>query len=319
MGVSITCAAVFIIAWPASAYDSLRFGSIEQLRTPTDARERMTHFEISEGRAIFSLRETPTGSLEPKVRTVNFRRETKLLTGEAARLIQRVTASGLLDLPESAEHRGNDSIWTIFGTMKGRPVELSWRRPPRSGLRKRVDEAAQRIIHELGFAELRGPANAQVNRSKHVAFQITPLEPENPSYPISVAESEGDLIPARNVTMRDLIRHSSKFDGKRVSVIGFYHGEFEGSELRARERSTPPENVWCDQVSAFAAPGVDFEQDRWARVEGTFFRGPAGHFGLWPGEIVRVTRFDIQLPSVPVAALPGRKNTRGRPVAGGEF
>jgi hypothetical protein len=161
---------------------------------------------------------------------------------------------------------------------------------------QQIDDVIKSIVHEFGLDQINGPAYATIVR-KAGTISIEPSDLQDRTNPPAVSESEGDLISARQTTLQELISHADKFDGKRVSVVGFYHGEFEGNELRAAEKSDYKKNVWCGSVSTFAPKAVAFGQDRWARVEGTFLRGPAGHFGMWLGEITRVTRFDVQTPS----------------------
>ena len=60
-----------------------------------------------------------------------------------------------------------------------------------------------------------------------------------------------------------------------------------------KEKGTEKESVYVTEISTFAPKSVRFSQDQWARVDGTFLKGPAGHFGMWPGELVRVTGFDV--------------------------
>jgi len=256
------------------ATDDVRFSTIEQVRTKTDVRQRMIDFEISSSRrsVSYEVRETPKGSLEPKVKAIDSRRDVELKEADVNSLLNRLVAAGLFKLPLSTEHRGEGSIWTLFGSLNGHKFELSYRRPPRSGVRKKVDDAVTAIVRELGLDQIRGSA---------------------------ITESEGDLVPPRQTTFDRLISHADEFHGKRVSIVGFYHSEFEGCELRAEEKSDFGKNVWCDEISAFAPRGVGFCQDCWARVEGTFFKGPAGHLGLWAGELTRVTRFAVQTtPSI---------------------
>jgi hypothetical protein len=299
-------ASLFGLTWfwltlPTIARDSdnLRFSSIEQLRTKTDARERDVQFELSRGnetykdRLDYQLRETPRGSIESTVKAIDFRREVELSQAELYALFDRLIAAGIYQLPKSAEHRGNDSLWGLWGFLKGHKFELSYRQPPASGVRKKVDDTVTAIIREFGLNKIGGPSNAAIVRKNGVARLQSPEIGTGRNRP-AVTETEGDLIPARPMTLRSLITHAAAFDGRRVSVVGFYHDEFEGSEIRSSERSDYSGNLWCSDMSAFAAPGTSFCQDCWVRMDGVFLKGPGGHFGLWPGELARVTRVEIQ-------------------------
>jgi hypothetical protein len=297
---------LFVLIWfgptlptIARASDNLRFSSIEQVRTKRDARQRDVDIEISRGNQtykdcfVYQLRETPQGSLESTVKAIDFRREVELSQAELYALFDRLIAAGIYQLPKSAEHRGNDSIWGLWGFLKGHKFELSYRQSPASGVRKKVDDTVTAIIREFGLNKIGGPSNAAIVRKNGVSHLQSPEIGTGRSRP-AVTETEGDLIPARPITLPSLIAHAAAFDGKRVSVVGFYHDEFEGSEIRSSERSDYSGNLWCSDISAFAAPGTSFCQDCWLRMDGVFLKGPGGHFGLWPGELTRVTRVEIQ-------------------------
>jgi hypothetical protein len=110
-------AAVYLLPQIAHAFEELRFDTIEHVRTRTDARERMVNLNIYRSRPSvqYELRETPTGSLELTVRSVEFNRDTELTAAEADSIFERLIAAGLFKLPKSSEHRGMGDIWSIFG------------------------------------------------------------------------------------------------------------------------------------------------------------------------------------------------------------
>jgi hypothetical protein len=291
----------------AIAGDNLRYGSIEQVRTRTDARERYVDFEISRGNAArkhllsYELLETPKGSKEATVKAIDFHREVEPVETQVDALFDRLIAAGIFQLPISAEHRDEGNIWTLFGSLKGHEFQLSYRQPPRNGVRKKVDDAVMTIIREFGLDDIAGPSYATIVRENGISRLQLPERSDAPNPP-AVTESEGDLVPARPTTLRWLISHPADFDRKRVSVVGFYHDEFEGSEVRSGEKTDFSENLWSDTISAFAPKRTSFCQDCWVRLDGVFLKGPGGHLGLWPGELTRVTRVEIQKrPSVATA------------------
>ena len=279
----------------SQAFDELRFFSFEHVKTRNDARDRMVRFEISRSSPLlhYELRETPTGSLAPAVKSIEFQRELELIDAEADSIFKRLVTAGLFSLPESAEHRGEGNIWSLSGSLKDHKFELSYRRPPLNGARKQVNDTVKNIVREFGLDKVSGPAYARIIRHGGTSI-LQPDKFPDRTNPPAISESEGDLIRPRQTTLHELIRHAQEFDGKRVSVVGFYHWEFEGAELRAQEKSDEKQNLWCDSVSSLASSKVALQSDRWARVDGTFLKGPAGHFGMWPGELTRVTRFEIQ-------------------------
>ena len=148
--------AVALLGLTVSAFagdsDNLRYGWIEQIRTKTDARERSVDFEISRGNAtykdrlVYDFRETPRGSIEPKVKAIAFHREIDFTKTELDALFDRLTAAGIFQLPQSAENRGEGNIWGLWGSLKGRKFQLSYREAPRSGVRRKVDDAVKTII-----------------------------------------------------------------------------------------------------------------------------------------------------------------------------
>jgi hypothetical protein len=289
----------------AYAYDELAFDTIERVRTDVDDRERMVtvNFYFSPSNRVgYELRETPYGSLSAKVKSIELQREIDITPEEELMFADRLVAAGLFSLPKSGEHR-IENIWSIFGSLRGHTFELSYRQAPKSGVRKRVEDTAQAIAHELGLDRIEGPMFARIVREGGTQRLQGSSDDPRTKMP-AVSETEGDRIAARLVSLRELIAHPNDYDGKRVSVVGFYHSEFEGSELRSEEKSDYAENVWCETISSFALKGTAFEQDCWARIDGTFLKGPAGHFGMWPGEITRVTRFEIQKQPIETLNTP---------------
>ena len=121
----------------------------------------------------------------------------------------------------------------------------------------------------------------------------------------AVWTSEGDTVPPRPVTLAELIAHPELYDGKRVSVTGYFHWEFEGSTFcvtpgDVAKYSSATQSyaacLWQGEASTFADPAALIgHNDDWERVDGVFVKGPGGHMGLWPGEIVRLTRAETTL------------------------
>lgn len=103
---------------------------------------------------------------------------------------------------------------------------------------------------------------------------------------------QGDLVEAVPVKFAELLENPKKFDGKRIRITGFYHGEFEGSSFAssAKDISIYDRALWLAEDSSFADPKkIPRPNDSTLTVDGTFELGPGGHMGLWMGELVRVT------------------------------
>ncbi len=99
--------------------------------------------------------------------------------------------------------------------------------------------------------------------------------------------TEGDHIEPIETTIQELIANVDHYHGKRVRVSGRFIDGFENQTFKDSEGN----RLWMGMVSTFAEPNTR-RIEGWATVEGVFIKGPSGHFGLWPGEIKRITKFD---------------------------
>ncbi|MDP0491424.1 MAG: hypothetical protein Q7Q71_10275 [Verrucomicrobiota bacterium JB023] len=103
---------------------------------------------------------------------------------------------------------------------------------------------------------------------------------------------EGETVPPKALDFATLLKSPKDFDGKRIRLTGFYHGEFEGSSFAATKAEVRDykKALWLGGMSSFADPKrISGQYDIVLTVEGTFELGPGGHMGLWMGELVRVT------------------------------
>jgi len=103
------------------------------------------------------------------------------------------------------------------------------------------------------------------------------------------------------LSIDQLLAHPSKFDGRAVVVIAYANIEFEGDEL-CDVPSIPRQRciwlTWTDgpYETEQDLARYDAAEEKWRAfhgkrvlVRGTFNRGPSGHFGMYPGEINRIT------------------------------
>ena len=105
--------------------------------------------------------------------------------------------------------------------------------------------------------------------------------------------TEGDVTPAQKTTLTQVLHNPEAFNGKRVSLVGYYHGEFEDSNFGIKADSDYHQSVWFGSPSSFADKAdLHLSNNSWLRVEGIFVKGPGGHMGMWPGEIERITKVD---------------------------
>jgi hypothetical protein len=125
------------------------------------------------------------------------------------------------------------------------------------------------------------------------------------------ADAHADDEPL-SVSIIQLIATPERYEGKRVSVEGIAHFEFEESALYLHREDADCMNssngVWLD------APARPDLNDTFVVVVGRFTACSHGHLGAWPGEIQDVrhlekagTRRDYQrVPKPP--RLPDRKD-----------
>jgi len=103
---------------------------------------------------------------------------------------------------------------------------------------------------------------------------------------------EGDIVEPREIDFATLLKNPEAYDGKRIRLTGYYHGEFEGSSFAATkgEIRNYDRALWRGGPSSFADPkSISRRNDLLLTIDGTFELGPGGHMGLWRGEIERVT------------------------------
>jgi len=117
---------------------------------------------------------------------------------------------------------------------------------------------------------------------------------------VAVYTIEGDFEPTRNVTIQQLLKSPATYDGKRVRVTGYYHSEYEESNFSEHKGDDIKQSLSLNGRSVFANDAdINWIDDGHATVEGTFVNRPGGHWGAWPGEIQRLTKFISLDPPAP--------------------
>jgi len=282
---------------PSAAH--IEYHVTEYVRTPKDHRIHTTTISLgTTGNAGYRYTEQVLGAITSQVRSVNYAtvHHQRIATAtEQANLVRALLKAKVFDLvSDPKEVQSSDYFGSLNIQISGRKSQVFFYRPPRSHQRKALHQIMRRFAKQLGINKR--PANATT---------IT----------------EGDQQPARKVSLADVIAHPNRYHGKRISVVGFYHGEEESSTLSVDEatpralalktkewrssgggqagfacvaplyKSLYKSSVWRSESSTFAnKAAISHKNDAWVHVEGVFLRGPAGHLGLWPGQIVRVTR-----------------------------
>jgi len=251
-------------------------------RTANEHREVSTSIFLSADDYVgFRYWERVSGSTAETVKTLKFSNEyqRKATEEEQSRLIQALLDGGVFDLigEDKNESDGNYSYLNV--RIPGREARVFFRSLPATGKRKIIHDILFQFAHEMSIDQPNDPAKA-------------------------TTISEGDTLPPRDTTIVDLLANPEKFHGKRVSVVGFYHGEFEASGLGVDERSDFKRILWRGEPSPFANRFAIFGKNNvWVRIDGVFLKGPAGHMDLAPGEIIRLTQVRPVLPPMDWAGI----------------
>jgi len=278
------------LATPASAqtHPYVSYDFFETRRTSTDVREYTTQFGLLANDSVsFRYVEDVRGCIDPLVRSVEFSNlRENVTTEDQADLVDSLLAAKVFDLvsdPEGDPHGEFDS--TLAFRIGSRDERRTFWSRPISPERKAIHE----II--LAFAKRMGVD-----------------QPEKPES--SVTESEGDLQPVRDVSLAEVLAFPEKYQGQRISVVGYYRNEFEGQSFSIGPSgydSVLESSLWRSELSSFAkAADIDDREEGWLRIDGVFLRGPAGHMGAYRGEIVRLTRVQPAPPHVPSPDEPRR-------------
>lgn len=112
-------------------------------------------------------------------------------------------------------------------------------------------------------------------------------------FPACAEQAENGDCTLFEVSIVQLLARPELFAGKRVRVIGFVNLEFEGNALYLSrelfEHGGSRDAIWVDVEGLPSA--MKFRRG-YALVEGTFSAGPSGHFGMFSGQIAKITRFE---------------------------
>lgn len=112
------------------------------------------------------------------------------------------------------------------------------------------------------------------------------------SHSLITSRSEGDTVPARNVSLKELLNNPDKWDGQRVRVVAWCAFEFEEHAMYlSRFRRSGKEGVWIGGPSSIAPSSNEPEKFKgWREIEGVYRKSKRGHLGSYSGTIDRVTR-----------------------------
>ena len=106
---------------------------------------------------------------------------------------------------------------------------------------------------------------------------------------------------SQSLSIDQLLAHPSKFDGRAVVVVAYANIEFEGDELCDVPSAGREGCIWLTYDDGPYETEQDLAryqaaEEKWRAfhgkrvlVRGTFNRGPSGHFGMYLGEINRIT------------------------------
>ncbi|MDM5181784.1 hypothetical protein PO883_31895 [Massilia sp. DJPM01] len=112
------------------------------------------------------------------------------------------------------------------------------------------------------------------------------------------------LIPAMasppvEVSIVQLIAASERFDGKLVSVVGFFQNEMEATAIYLHREDAVQgirkNGVWVE----LTPPQIQLASrlnNGYVKIEGVFSASDHGHFGLWSGSINGVKIISGRVP-----------------------
>jgi len=247
----------------------------ETKQSSSDHRECITQiFLQADGYVGYRYQERVHGAITHTVQSSLFSNELQRIATkmEQDELVRKLLEASVFGLTSEVKPAKWDFFSSLVVRLYDREATYFFYSPPQSSSRK--------VIHEI-----------MLNFAKHLNID----KPTNKAK--ATTTTEGDQQTARQVQLAEVLAHPDKYHGKRISVIGYYHGEFEGNSLSVDEQASRTNDykrsVWRSEPSTFADKAVIKDKNNaWLRVEGVFHRGPGGHLSLWPGEIVRLTRVE---------------------------
>ena len=117
--------------------------------------------------------------------------------------------------------------------------------------------------------------------------------------------SSGDV--SQSLSIDQLLAHPSKFDGRAVVVVAYANIEFEMDSLCDLPSVPRRPCIWLTYndepyETEQDLAGYQAVEDKWrvfhgkrVLVRGTFNSGRSGHFGMYPGELIRITGVKLAL------------------------
>ncbi len=263
----------------------VRYVFEEIVRTPSDHRDRYTQVSVyKSGDVAFRYRDDVHGCTDKIVHEMNISNEhaAKITKEEKAHMAEALLKANVFDL-------ASDPMPPRFFDVRPMPdpachgdLEVSI-----GGRKKRIEfytcptNSDRAAVHKIIIDFVK-------------RFKLD--QPPSDSRAITV--SEGDLKPAQSVQLAELLANPGKHHGKRISIVGYHHLKFEGNRVcidkHASEAFDFSKCIWSGGVSTLVNSGRFAKQnDTVQEIEGVFNRGPAGHFGRWPGSIERITKTKI--------------------------
>ncbi len=100
------------------------------------------------------------------------------------------------------------------------------------------------------------------------------------------------------VSIVELLANPTKYDGKRVRIIGFLNLEFEGNAIYLHQddalHSITANGLWVEIANNVRQQtNQNCKSKNYALLEGRFAATNRGHGGAWSSAIVDVTRCSI--------------------------
>lgn len=256
----------------------------ETVRTETDHRDRYTQIYLDGGGyAGFSYHEVVYGATDKIVTAIEYRNKSKIVVAQAD---QKQLTDALL----------NAKVFELIDDPRPE-LYAKFQRPfPEPAYGSSLDVRIKNQDKRFWFYTFPNtPSRAAIHQ---IMFDFAKRMKVDQPYDLSKATfiSEGDLEPAQSVKLAELLAHPKKYHGKRVSVSGYRHLEFEGNRLcinkEASEKHSREKCIGSGGISSFAdSKKFNGKNDTFQIVDGVFVKGPdlpdGAFYTGWPGGYIR--------------------------------
>jgi hypothetical protein len=191
------------------------------------------------------------------------------------------TVDGIRRLIKGLAHRG-------FFELKDGPEPEDFEYPVKYSVSLYVSCGENK--HSVGYFSERDASPA----ARSIALIQRYLERRLRLLPVKKSrfETESDVAPPIKTNIVKIFRNPKLYHGKRIKVSGDFVQKLENVSLA--DTGIPRIGLWVDSTPSTFGSVAQLEAYSGARVsmEGIFVAGRRGHFGMWKGELKRVTKVE---------------------------